>query len=163
MVRPIAFAVFFLKKKNQPDRLTCLTTLHVCRGACLLLASTPLSISDFSHVRADLSRVEYCSMYCSSTNVCFNEAAPLTCNGTLCAGGECEYICKVPCSSKDNVYPCSENIIGQLLLMVFYGGILGGSTCASLFWRGDTISHSESIDRCRRVRWCFFFFFVGVL
>jgi Ca2+/Na+ antiporter len=36
------------------------------------------------------------------------------------------YICQEPCSSKDDTYPCSENWIGQVLLMLFYGAILCG-------------------------------------
>jgi hypothetical protein len=65
--------------------------------------------------------------FCTGSNACFsdtNVTADRACTSTLCAGLNCAYVCKKPCSDKDNLYPCSENIVGQLLLMLFYGVIL---------------------------------------
>lgn len=67
---------------------------------------------------------KFCS-FCTADQSCGLESElPGSCNATACSGINCAYVCKKPCSDKENLYPCSENIVGQLLLMVFYGAIL---------------------------------------
>jgi len=63
-----------------------------------------------------------------STGACFDQfddnITTLCGSHGSCSGPACADVCVVPCDA--STYPCAESIFGQILLMLFYGGILAG-------------------------------------
>lgn len=69
---------------------------------------------------SDCSSSNYC-FWCSSSQRCFPPVPiPSNCSSGLCQSSSC--VCEAPCT--DSVYPCSNTIIGILILLFFYGVIL---------------------------------------
>jgi len=63
-------------------------------------------------------------MWCQSSKTC-NNISPnisLGCD-SWCSGSSCEHVCDAPCSV--GIFPCSDNIVGLIMIILFYGFILG--------------------------------------